>query len=791
MKLRAAAVVACLVAVPAFAAPVAQLDVPAGSLGAAVAAIGQQANVSISVADARLWQRRVPPVKGRISVAEALRRVTAGGDVSIVALDARSWRIAASQPARPAPARAVPLRAVPATAPLITDDATILVTASKRDVALDAWQGAVTILGGSDIAFGGERGTDSILARLATVSSTHLGAGRNKLFIRGIADSSFTGPTQATVGQYLGDIRLTYNAPDPDLRLYDVASIEVLEGPQATLYGAGSLGGIIRIVRNPAEPGTLAASVSMGASVTRHGAPGADAGGWVNLPIGDTAALRLVGYGISDGGYIDDTVSGRNNINRTGTAGGRAALRIDAGDDWTVDLGGTFQAIRGDDSQYADRDGPPLTSSGRFPQDFAADYALADVVVAKRWGGLRLMSSTGIAAQQLHENYDATQGGDAERVFAQANHTLLATNETRLWRPMADGFGWIVGGSLLYNRTRLNRALGPRGAPLPVTGVSNSIGEATLYGEVSIEMLTGVTVTGGARFTHARLSGSAEDATPAFTLALTAARAAVTADRTETRLMPSFAVSTTRLPGVIIFARYQQGFRPGGLAIDNEFVRRFRNDRVTTLEAGMRHGHAGRDRFDVALTFAATRWHDIQADYIDPLGLPTTDNIGDGHIYSVSMTGGWQPLQGVRLDAAMTWNDSRVTDPAPRFAAAFAAQRMSQIPNVARFAARAGLDYQAPLTNDLDLRIGVMGQYIGQSRPGIGPILGAPQGNYADTSLTVRVGRPGLGVTMAITNLADGIGNRFALGTPFGDTADAQVTPLRPRTLRLGLDARF
>src|SRR3546814_5101990 len=88
---------------------------------------------------------------------------------------------------------------------------------------------------------------DSILSRTASVSSTHLGPGRNKLFIRGIADSSFTGPTQSTVGQYFGDIRLSYNAPDPDLRLYDIDNVEILEGPQGTLYGAGSLGGIIPV----------------------------------------------------------------------------------------------------------------------------------------------------------------------------------------------------------------------------------------------------------------------------------------------------------------------------------------------------------------------------------------------------------------------------------------------------------------------------------------------------------------------------------------------------------------
>ena len=56
------------------------------------------------------------------------------------------------------------------------------------------------------------------------------------------------------MGNILGDIRLTYNAPDPDLRLYDIDSVEVLEGPQGTLYGAGSLGGIIRSVPKAPDP---------------------------------------------------------------------------------------------------------------------------------------------------------------------------------------------------------------------------------------------------------------------------------------------------------------------------------------------------------------------------------------------------------------------------------------------------------------------------------------------------------------------------------------------------------
>ena len=68
----------------------------------------------------------------------------------------------------------------------------------------------------------GQHGSDVIVRQLPSVNSTNLGPGRNKLFIRGVADSSFTGPTQATVGQYFGSARLNYNAPDPDNDLHDL-----------------------------------------------------------------------------------------------------------------------------------------------------------------------------------------------------------------------------------------------------------------------------------------------------------------------------------------------------------------------------------------------------------------------------------------------------------------------------------------------------------------------------------------------------------------------------------------
>ncbi|MCK8456924.1 TonB-dependent receptor [Sphingomonas faeni] len=784
--MRGCLVVAALaVAAPAQAGQGA-VDLPAGRLGDAVLALGRQSGTSIVIGDPGLWARRVPAVRGRMSAREALDRLAVAANADVAAAGPLGWRLVARAP-HVAIVRLKRPKIVPVPAPVV-QGADIVVTGSKRDVRLRDFAGQVALLDGVDLALGGAGGTEAILARLASVSSTHLGAGRNKLFIRGIADSSFTGPTQTTVGQYFGDLRLSYNAPDPDLRLYDIASVEVLEGPQGTLYGAGSLGGIIRTVPNAPELGAVSASIAGGLSATWHGDPGADLGVTLNVPLGERVALRVVGYGVSEGGYIDNPVLDRRDVNRTRIGGGRAMLRLDAGNGWTVDLGGIGQWTKGDDSQYADRDAPPLTRSSAIVQGFSADYTMGQVVVSGAIGGLKVKSSTGIVGQALTERYDATLPEGEARVFAQRNATSMIANETRVWRPMRNGFGWVVGGSFTQNRTRLSRSLGPVDALAPVTGVTNSIDEATLYGEGSVQLVRGLIATAGARVTRASLAGTGEDIAPARLETVALARARVTADRIETSVLPSASLIAAALPKVSLYGRYQQGFRPGGLAIESDFVRRFENDRVRTLESGVRYGLAGIDSAYLSASVSHTIWQDIQADFTDATGLPSTANIGDGRIWTFSAAGGWKPVAGLTLDAGFTYNDSRVTEPSPALFVALA--RMSQVPNIARYAGRLGADYRRDVGRDLELRVYGWARYVGRSRLGVGPVLGEEQGDYLDTALTARVGRASLGVTLGVTNLTDSVGNRFALGTPF-QVGSGQITPQRPRTVRIGLDAAF
>jgi outer membrane receptor protein involved in Fe transport len=683
----------------------------------------------------------------------------------------------------------------------MVDAEPIVVIGSKRDLTLAQLPGQVSILQGRDLEVGGIGGTEKIAQRVATVTSTHLGSGRNKLFIRGIADSSFTGPTQATVGQYLGDLRLTYNAPDPDLRLSDMERVEVLEGPQGTLYGAGSLGGIIRLIPNPPVFGEASARIAAGGSLTQEGSSGGDVGATVNLPVSERAALRATVDAATLGGYIEKPRIGLDDVNRTRILGGRASFRAELAPDWTIDLVGLGQSTRARDSQYAARGGPPLESEAQVREGSRADYAMGQFVISGRIGAVHLRSTTGVVRQHLEEHYDASLA-DMPRLFTQDNRTRMIGHETRLWAPERGRFGWLAGASFTSNRTVLSRGFEMEGVRTPSTGVRNKVEEATLYAQASLRLYEGVTATTGGRLTRTWLGGAAQDVSPA----LAAARAAVTASRTVTTVLPSVALNAQVSPITTLYMRFEEGFRPGGLTMESEFVRRFRNDRTATWEAGLRYGQAGAGPVDLAASVSFTRWRDIQADFIDNAGLPSTANIGDGRVWTASLSGGIAITHGLRAEGGLTWNRSEVDMPSLEVMGLvartlpFAASseqitdavlaRSMQVPNIAAFSGRAAISWDRELRDELRLSSHVWVSYVGKSRLGIGPELGELQGDYFDSNADLRVGTARYGVTVSIDNIANTRGNRFSLGTPFTTVRD-QVTPLRPRTVRIGLDARF
>jgi iron complex outermembrane receptor protein len=215
--------------------------------------LARQAEIDIGGIDAGLSRMSSPGLSGTMSVETALDRLLANTPFMARMVAPDAYRLVR----RPAPSRVAlsvpPARAIAAQSPSQTagdvGSGEVVVRGAKRNISLALYPGSVIVIPLGEDGWGPHSGDGQsfLLRQTPILQSTELGSGRNKLFIRGIADSSFTGPTQATAGTYFGDVRTGYNGPDPNLNLYDLDRVEVLEGPQGALYGAGSIGGIIRL----------------------------------------------------------------------------------------------------------------------------------------------------------------------------------------------------------------------------------------------------------------------------------------------------------------------------------------------------------------------------------------------------------------------------------------------------------------------------------------------------------------------------------------------------------------
>lgn len=768
-----------------------RIDVSSSTVAEAAFRIGQQAGISVAIRSSSSAGRRVVPMlRGVMEPPIALQRLANLADLDLRKVSSRSYVLQDRQPrtirrgSHAAPR--VPARAIASVRKLDPPMAhpEIVVTASKRDTTLRRFAGQWDVITADELKGWGPAGSEAIEARNVGFSSTHFGAGRNKLFIRGIGDSSFSGPTQAPVGQYLGDVRTGYSGPDPDLQLIDMHSIEVLEGPQGTLYGAGSLGGIVLLKPNSPNAGVFAGEFSLGASATQHGAPGGDLSTVINAPIGGHGAVRAVAYRVVEGGYIDNLSSGDRDTNKVTTSGARAALTAPLSTDWTVELSGLGQNIRGEDSQYADVDGPALTRTSAADLRFGSDFRLGSLALSKTTGTLRARSTTGITSQRVRENFDASVTGQARRL-TQSSTADSVSNETRVWRPMNAGYSWLAGLSMLSHSSSVGRRLLTDDAQTDLAGVENRVREATVFAEAGLELGSRAILTAGGRVTRTTVAGRGRHLNPNSV----EDRRKAEAERTETRLLPSVSLLVRPADNAVLYARYQEGFRPGGLSLSENYVRRFRNDRVSTLESGFRFRDGARRGFSWRGSITHSRWQNIQADFIDSHGLPSTANIGDGRVWSAGLNGVAHLSHGVKLETGLAWNDGKVLTPNPALIA-MTRGRATEIPNIARYVARAGADWTHDFGHDLTLQGNAYVRYVGRSRLGVGPKLGETQGSYLDSGMSLRISNGKRAVSLTATNLSDEVGNRFALGTPIAVEHD-QITPLRPRTIRIGFDAAF
>ncbi|GAA0308076.1 hypothetical protein GCM10009087_17630 [Sphingomonas oligophenolica] len=752
-----------------------RVSISATTLDIALTTLARQSGADIISTEPGLGRIPVKRLDGRMPVRTALDRLLAGTGYRAVAIDATSYRIVRAPAQRPVP------RHHPAPQPAVSPQNDIIVTASKQAVALLRFPGSIVVAGGlsNRSAAGRPADMDDIARTMPVLQNTEFGPGRNKIFIRGIADSSFNGSTQSTASIYFGDVQLGYSGPEPSLNLYDIEQVEVMEGPQGTLYGAGAIGGIIRLTPHAVDLSKPGGSITGGITATSGGAAGGDLSAMVNLPlVDDRAGVRLVGYRVRDGGYIEDRERRLSNINRTDTVGGRIALRVDPGDGWNVDTGGLIQRIDAADAQYAEVGAGPLSRRSTLAQPFHNQLVLGRLVIHKKWNsGLELVSATGVVDMHSGDAYDATRAPGFFRptIYENNDANLLLTHETRLSRSTPGGISWVAGFALLYDQDAQTRSLGPPGNPADIIGVTNVTKSLSAFAEATVPVSPSLSLTFGARVTTARTDGEPSTQPRAEDFVR---------GRSTRRFDPTAAASWLVAPGLALFARFQSGYRTGGIAVARGIgrVADFRSDSIKVGEVGLRMEREGPTGLTMSAGVSFAHWRDIQADLFNRRGQPYTTNLGNADIVGVEGIGDWVPVRGLHATFAFLYTSNSVDGPLAQ--SSVLANR--HLPETPAFAGNAGLSYEWPV-GESNLSVGASARYVGRSVLGTGDFLDVSQGRYTVIGLSCGWKWRNIDASLAADNLTNRKDNRFALGNPIILGTRDQTTPLRPLNVRAGV----
>lgn len=723
-------------------------------------------------------------VRGRLAADRALSRLTVGTHCAVIRVGPGAWRVV--RLAAPAPAAARTVAEVGAATPRLLDD--VVVTAARSDhLLLSRAPYGLSSLDGLALERAGVTDLNGVAARVAGLTVTNLGPGRDKVFIRGMADGPVAGQTQALVGLYLDDVRLTYDAPDPALRLADVERIEVLRGPQGALYGAGSMGGVVQVVSRAPDPTGFYGRITGEAAATAGGAPGGAAEMVVNLPLlSDRLAVRLVGYDEIAGGYIDDAALDLQDSGRMRRQGIRLSTLWRINPAWTMKAGFLAQTIDLDDSQYA-TSGPdaPYTRRRGLREPSRNDFDGFWLSVDGDLGWVQLRASSSIQSHGLDARYDASPsalgfGLVDLAALDQSDDLSAAVHEIRLSGDLGARTSWSAG--LFFSEYTHNRTLsvsdGRGGAVALQQHRRDHVDEAALFVDAGYAVTDDLKVTAGARLFRTGLEHRSE----------TTGVEPFAGDDELVGVAPRLVVEYDRGP-IVFYALATEGYRgpgfnagsvgPGG----QQPLRAVRSDEIVASELGARFSLLD-DRLRGRAAVFVADWRDIQSDRFDEQGLPFTANLGDGRNRGLEGEVEWRAGSWT-LDGHAVINDPELTRPDPGFALG----SDSRLPAVSDFSVQGGLAYEARLaqaTVRSELRLG----YVGPSDIALSPTSMSRSAGYltSQIGISAEIGR--WGVRASVDNLLNRDDDTFSFGNPYYPPGDIS-TPQRPITGRVAVTARF
>lgn len=728
----------------------------------------------------------------------------------------------------------------------------IVVTANKRgEQSLQDIPISISALSATDLQRSQAQGIQDFATSIPGLAVFDTGPNQKKLKIRGVSGSSESEP-QETVGVYLDDVDITNpggtnneNNTSPDLNLFDIDRIEVLKGPQGTLYGAGSMGGTIRFITKQPKLDQFEGEVQGRASDTRYGEPSYGGDFMLNAPlVNDVLALRVVGTYRKDGGYIDNVSPTLNQKNYNDDASWllRGTLLYKPSEvlDVAVKYMHRTAQVYGLNATPADS---PLVADYLVEPRSNDSLNIVNGVVNFHIAGATLTSSTSYLDRHALAVRDLTPLGQAyiaavtaaaaaappialnnKNDYHQISQELrIASDDTGRLKYVAglyfakltkefiqDGAWPGLQGFLEQNGTPA--ALDGKGpVASPVLGitdwnfylanVSQDLRQLAAFGELTWSILEPLDLTVGGREFNIK-QHFLFDANPQ-SLFVTPDADYRKSELTDVGFNPKATLSYRALENLLVYATAAKGFRPGGfnqpvstnlqclqdfasLGYNPNSVAGFKADSIWSYEAGVKAKTPDR-RAEINGAVYQENWSDIQLRNPLTCGFTVFDTASKARIRGVEGALNVRVTNGLLLELNGTYTNARLLSASPT-TGAVAGEHLLGIPD---FTLGSALEYDFAVPGGLDAYARVESNYISSYDSYFSHELyaGSPQnrslGAYGLTNLRVGLANSSgtWSAQLFVNNVFNRLGETGAQNDIFGDVR------FRTRPLEVGVQA--
>ncbi|MGV7121509.1 TonB-dependent receptor [Sphingopyxis sp. 550A] len=698
-----------------------------------------------------------------------------------------------------------------------TDDSEIVVTATKREQSVRDVPGSISAVSEATLQKINAQSLSDYITRVPGVVFNDYQPGVSEVVIRGIASSTYHEANQATTGYYLNQVPLIepgFPLVIPDVDSFDVNRVEVLRGPQGTLFGSSSLGGAVNYVVNEADPSRFDLGFEGDLSSTRRaGEVNYAAKAMVNLPIvTDKLAVRLVALQRVDAGYLDNTLLGKDGSNDLRVRGLRGSIVFTPTETTTISALSMYQEYDLDDQTYV-LFGPPKTfdRATNVAEFQDTSFMLHSLKLEQDLGFATLTAIGSHTEKKANLAFDnSIFGGNDPRTNTPELASSVGKSKTdyaelRLASPDGGRFRWLIGA----NYTRLRSAntdgtyiegiadyidanpgefdgqpgdtLAP-GDLATRTVSSNRVTEKAIFGEASFDIVDTLTLTVGGRLFEYRSSPRLQYLPNANLIAPFDFAPGTSKD---SDFIPKVSLTWKPSDNAMIYALYSEGFRIGGINVYAAAVPglplTFASDTTKNYEIGSRF-----DLIDKTLTADITvyhiDWNNIQARLFTPVDFNAyTVNGGGADVDGVELSLTLRPTRNLTFASNVSYNDARLSTLLPdSFAPGGGYAKGSRLPGASEWILSNSVDLTFP-DAPLKPRFNLSHRYMSGAPVAFGATLEKGDYHIVDLNASITVADR-IEVGLFAKNLFDQYG---ILNAPFSFAGSVQ----RPRTI--GATVRF